>query len=700
MKLRKTVAAAASRRPIGEASSPKGPAEVIQIGIESGIEDTGPLSLPMELSSDQCNAYRQCIKVCGLEVTTYLKSVKWQHRIEGIALLKHTLHEIRNIPKKVILETILLQVKILIEDSVIQVYRSTVGLVRYLMISLINDMLPEDVQPAMAYPVPALIYKLGDMNARVRELALDLLLEMSSHSCLGVSFIASLVSPCTPAQAASSSYWKYIIGILNLLSALVASHPLSTDDEDDKFSVHSVMTIALQGLNVTSNKVRKTAISVVVQVYRKVGANCEAYLNGINASIVKQLKQDIEREGLSDLNVLQIAATRGEEEEDHAHFCLEERTLTPEQNESIDRWQALLGSNAISCIHSKKWRLRDRVFERLRAQIKTAIDIQNQGQESNSNSQSQCNEPSLLSKFYDPRNYQLTRAVFESLMEIVEKGLGDAIPQLIMSCILFMRSVLDLYIPVISVEHLQWHIKPVVQKLVTHVSGTTSTVTRAALEMMQHLSKSSKLGVKFISEIVVCPDTVPKVTSGNVKEGWKVTLARLMIVNDLVKEYSFCDEELSVETVMHFSAGSFQSPSGKVRSAAVAVIIEVYKKCGNVIRSYLRYQKPAILNDLKERIAKLARKDRTKSAPIQTLASIVQPLGVEDELEKVLPTRPSTFPAALEIDEEIPTVSITSRISKWKRQQNGEEQPAPTPPTSFVLPSTGRTLSHGRLVIS
>merc|ERR1719456_868333 len=151
-------------------------------------------------------------------------------------------------------------------------------------------------------------------------------------------------------------------------------------------------------------------------------------------------------------------------------------------------------------------------------------------------------------------------------------------------------------------------------------------------------------------------------------------LARLTILLQYIPVFDFTDHAgssgMSTEQVMSYTVSCFQSPNGKVRSAAVGVIIEVYKKCGNVIRIYLRNQKPALLNQLKEKITKVARKDRTKSAPIQTLASIVQPLGVEDEMDRIMPSRPATFSTVLEHDVMEPErESVRERVTQWKRER-------------------------------
>ena len=188
--------------------------------------------------------------------------------------------------------------------------------------------------------------------------------------------------------------------------------------------------------------------------------------------------------------------------------------------------------------------------------------------------------------------------------------------------------------------------------------------SQASLDFIMHLAKMKKVGVAYVSAAIM--ELGVHVTKSGA-EPWKLTLARLKILGAMTAEFEFKDggRGLSTEGVMTYVVSTFRSSNGKVRGAAVDAIIEVYKRLGNVIRVYLKNQKPALLADLKERIAKVARRDRTKSAPLQTLASMVQPLGIDDDH-----SRPSTFPSALEIEDSLPNPHDTmkAKIQRWKSE--------------------------------
>jgi hypothetical protein len=193
---------------------------------------------------------------------------------------------------------------------------------------------------------------------------------------------------------------------------------------------------------------------------------------------------------------------------------------------------------------------------------------------------------------------------------------------------------------------------------------------------------------------------------------WRVVVSRLELLSKIVEKYGFKDNGLSVEAVMTFTVSTFENPNGKVRKAAVNLIVEVYKHSGSVVRQYIKNQKPTLVQELKAKIMKIARKDRTKSAPIQRLANIVQPLDGGDD--GVLP-RPNTFPIAVHeplLDED--TMSTKEKLRHWQQEKEThlaamekkdgfvvvarektkaeEEKPEPPPPAAKipdVIPGPG-----------
>eukprot|EP01059_Diplonema_ambulator_P031508 TRINITY_DN57_c4_g1_i2.p1 TRINITY_DN57_c4_g1~~TRINITY_DN57_c4_g1_i2.p1 ORF type:complete len:816 (+),score=133.32 TRINITY_DN57_c4_g1_i2:124-2448(+) len=618
-------------------------------GIES---EPRPVSPPVPLSDSFVEANQQLVSLLGDDLVRHLKSTRWQHRVTGLKRLEEAVH-LLGVSKRAVVELTFPLIESTIPEAVFQVYSSGVGLLKYLLQAYLHDVPGDFLRGHVSGCVQQLIMRLGDVNGRVRDVAKDCLLALARHPRVGVNAVAEQATSGEICHGPDT--WKITIGKINLMISLLEEHPIV--EADVAFSVQKVMGLAVGAFDIVNQKVRKTATSLVVEIYKKIGSLSEKYLTNVPASILKSLKQEVEIE-MCDVDAFKNTEIREQEEEDLS--CLEpDLKLTPEQQESITRWSSLLNSKSIVCIMSKKWKLRDHVFTRLTATLAT-------------------------SPLPPDANYQLTRAVFEAYTEIAEIGISDAIPQLLVSCMTYLTALIKKYENLIAGEHLRWHLSNnIIHKLIGHVSGATSVVTQAASDLLKQLSRNQKLGVAYVSNIVMQPDYCK---SG---QNWKMMLARLTILNDFVQEFDFKEKQLSTEAVMGYAVGCFQCTNGKVRSAAVNVIIEVYKKCGNIIRVYLKEQKPTLLNELKEKIAKVARKDRTKSAPIQTLASIVQPLGV-DNPEAILPCRPSTFPAALETEDSLPPDTIRQRIQRWKTEQAQMERASNSTPKNGVSPSSSK----------
>eukprot|EP01027_Heterolobosea_sp_BB2_P024312 GEZU01036605.1.p1 GENE.GEZU01036605.1~~GEZU01036605.1.p1 ORF type:complete len:168 (-),score=15.44 GEZU01036605.1:231-734(-) len=122
---------------------------------------------------------------------------------------------------------------------------------------------------------------------------------------------------------------------------------------------------------------------------------------------------------------------------------------------------------------------------------------------------------------------------------------------------------------------------------------------------------------------------------------------------------------------MTFTVGTFESPNGKVRTAAVDVTLEVYKQSGNIIRTYLKNQKPALLRELKSKVVSEAKNTRTKSAPIQRLATIVQPFGFEDSEENRPQSWQQDSPTASKFSQSGPLANAAQRFSTGSLAMSG-----------------------------
>eukprot|EP01063_Lacrimia_lanifica_P039673 TRINITY_DN8775_c0_g1_i1.p1 TRINITY_DN8775_c0_g1~~TRINITY_DN8775_c0_g1_i1.p1 ORF type:complete len:821 (+),score=346.07 TRINITY_DN8775_c0_g1_i1:60-2522(+) len=653
-----------------------------EIGVAVGIEENEAKKHepPPELTDEIRDAAANAIKLLGEETVRLIKSTFWYHRSEGWLAIKDAVHDKLKqdaASKADALAVIFEHCLVALSDTVFQVFTAALSLTTHLLTSYVNDMnqpgYDSVVRTVYEQAIPLCIARLGEANSRVREASKEALLAYAAHPFIGVGCVAR---ECTTLVSVTQKDWKLLIGKLTLGTSLVQEHEMNTGEADedakDLFTLKSVMELAVAGLNVQNMKVRKTASTLVVDVYKKQGKKSEKHLRSLPASLLKQLKQEIEVE-LCDVEAFGDTEIIEQEEEDLRELE-QDFTVTEKQQEQLNRWMPIFETDGMKCIFSKKWKLREHIFTRVALLLSNAAE-----------------NPASPTPLIVPDNPKKTALAFAACVEIAEIGVQDGVPLLVVSCCNYISSILNVYGQHVADSLLRRHFDNVIiTRLISHYASSTSSVTAAALELLRELGRHEKLGPAFVSTLLMQQDHSK---SG---ENWKMNLARLKIIEQFVQDFEFKEEGLSTEAIMNYAVSSFQSTNGKVRSAAVGVIIEVYKKCGNVIRAYLRHQRPALLNDLKEKIAKIARKDRTKSAPIQTLASMVQPLGLDDGLDSVLNTtnqRPSTFPTTFEEVDDIPTNEpVRVRIQKWKKEQeakeNGEEPAANPPPVGPAGPCT------------
>eukprot|EP00755_Sulcionema_specki_P023947 Sspe_Gene.80122::Locus_50424_Transcript_1_1_Confidence_1.000_Length_1522::g.80122::m.80122 len=333
------------------------------IGVAVGVEEApADLPPPADLSPEDRKECANLISLVGEDLVKMLRSSRWQHRCDGLKELQGNLPSYPSGKHKLkVFELCVAHIAWAINDSVYQVYQTCLALWSHLVDVYAVDIPPAAVRERVAVAIPPLIGRLGDINGRVRDAAHNLLLDLARSQRVGVDFIASYAttnkeldgtsveSECAsepgsirssdgetasgngaqsppPAVPGNVSHWpssamgkhtvnlKLLIGRLNLCLALVQEHSLRSTGP---LSVPSVMAVAVEGLQTSNFKVRKTASSVVVEVYRRHGKNTEMYLQNLSSALLKQLKQEIEIE-LCDVDALEGAETKGEEEDDLA----------------------------------------------------------------------------------------------------------------------------------------------------------------------------------------------------------------------------------------------------------------------------------------------------------------------------------------------------------------------------------------------
>jgi hypothetical protein len=615
-----------------------GPKEVVQIGVGVGIADQPqqPIAPPAELTEEQREKSSKMIAVFGEEIVRGLYSQKWIHRMDTMKEVTASIFTYKSSKKSVktrMLEVFMQVVATLLLDSVLQVYLQCMEFFKLVVGDFASDINPDVLKEHLGPLLPTLLQRTGDMNSRICGAASDVFLFLAAQPQVGVSFVSEF---CT-APIENMNAFKQVIARLNLILALITEYNFG--HADSGLSPERVMAVIVDALNGSNPRVRKQASLVVVEAYKRLGKRTEMYLRGCKPSTLKFLKTEIEVE-LCDIDALTDADVKTQEEDD-LHVV---EQFSEEETRKMQPLVEAFGPG-ISCLFSKKWKLRENALDRLRQQL----DLGNiWGDPLGPNAQAKT--PNIAKKS------------FMHCCRVLMIGLQDAVPIVYtMSCNV-LQSALEAYSEAIGENDFKLGMENIITLLISRAGDLNTAVKTTTLETLTAVAKQQKIGVGFVATYLLSPIE-------NLNQ-WRIVVARLELLEVFVQQFGFNTGGLSTEATMTFAVGTFQSPNGKVRKAAVNLILEVYKKAGNIVRTYLRNQKPALVNELKSKIMKIARKDRTKSAPIQRLANIVQPLGVEEEEAKdSARKRPKSFPNTLGDMETSETMSMRERVQEWKKEK-------------------------------
>lgn len=611
--------------------------EPVTIGVGIGIEDQpqAPIGPPPELTEEQRENSAKLIAVFGEDLVRGLHSQKWVHRMDTIKEVTASMSTYTSGKRTVkvkMLEMFLQVVAALLLDSVLQVYLQCLDFFKAVVGDFASDIDPEVLQDHLGPLMHVLLQRMGDVNARICSGASDFVLYLAALPTVGLRYVSEYVTE--PVENALA--FKHVIARINLILTLINLYGFA---DEGGLSPERVMALIVTALNGTNPKVRKQASLVVVEAYKRLGKKTEQYLRACKPSTLKFLKTEIEVE-LCDIEALADADVKTQEEED----LLVLEPFEPEEQRKMQPLVEVFG-RGIQCLFSKKWKLRENALDRLRQQLEMGTVI-----------------PEALGT--STKGNSGAKKSFMHCCRVLMVGLQDPVPIVYnMSCSV-VRSAIAAYAEPISENDFKLGMENVINLLISRCGDLNTSVKTVTVETLTAVAGHEKIGVGFVATFMLTP-------VDNLNQ-WRMVVARLELLEAFVQQFGFSQGGLSTEATMTFAVSTFQSPNGKVRKAAVNLILEVYKKAGNIVRTYLRNQKPALVNELKSKIMKIARKDRTKSAPIQRLANIVQPLGTDDvdpmeDSEKR--RRPKSFPASIGDLETTDTMTVRERVETWKKEK-------------------------------
>mmetsp|Transcript_8005 Transcript_8005/g.9285 ORF Transcript_8005/g.9285 Transcript_8005/m.9285 type:complete len:542 (+) Transcript_8005:119-1744(+) len=173
-----------------------------------------------------------------------------------------------------------------IRDKVAPVYFASLEVLRTLVSICTKAMNQEVIHDGLDDLVPALIHRSGNLNPRISQASMSLICFLASELAVGVAYIAPFVlEPVKRMKNQTAA----LTGRLELISRLLERCGLS---DRTGFSVPKVLGFALPALETPDDKVRQSAVALVLDVYQRCGRTVdEKYLFRLKPALRKMLQR-------------------------------------------------------------------------------------------------------------------------------------------------------------------------------------------------------------------------------------------------------------------------------------------------------------------------------------------------------------------------------------------------------------------------
>mmetsp|Transcript_4207 Transcript_4207/g.15866 ORF Transcript_4207/g.15866 Transcript_4207/m.15866 type:complete len:806 (-) Transcript_4207:1186-3603(-) len=610
-----------SQQPLPSATQEPSPAQTDPFPAQSPAASPQKSTTLSHLTSEQEKTYATHIQVLASQnkhIIQMTLSSQWMHRIQALYYLKSfveslsfaqqqidsttTEQDIANLKKKLFVCVDLLD--LLLKDKVLKVYLVALEVLESLVTaaqSLGSLMARKLFDPILN----SLIVQLANKTKKFVKATESCFHFFCAQKSIGVNCVQSKLTTLDSLNTEEQKKLAAvsIVNRLTLLSSLVDHFGIASTEFDVAFEPEPLLRLAMHALQYYTSEqgIRLAAAQLVTHVHVKKPKLCTSHLKRLDSQTLKFLashiakhtnqKHTIDVESIDKQNLLQDFPA--EDQEDLKDGIVQEDMAKMKSH--IKQ----LGTPGIMNLFSKKWNKRNAVMEHLR-------EI--------------CAHGNII-----PVNDAVNVRHFIELSAI---SLDDNNPKVFVTTTKMMRELfcVDVF-KIHDVDQLyiqELLTKNVMPIIISKVGNMNSQVSKHCNKLLIDFSRSEKIGVRYVSEFLVEPET-----ESGFKQ-WKSVCGKLAILQKLIEIHRFGGDSLSMEAVMSYVVAAFSSPNGQVRQDAVTTIVEVYKRAGNVIQTYLKNQKPALMKELREKVMKEARSSRTNSAPINRLAAIVRPFGLED----------------------------------------------------------------------
>lgn len=185
------------------------------------------------------------------------------------------------------------------------------------------------------------------------------------------------------------------------------------------------------------------------------------------------------------------------------------------------------------------------------------------------------------------------REVFRAVCQCLSRLFKDKVANVFASSCRLLATATRVMGPGVGAREVHSNTANLVPQLLEKLGDAHAKARDAAREALMELAESE---LSLVAVALVRP-----VRS---QSAWRIVLGRLSIMLDLVPRFGLAkagDHGLTLEAVMEFTARTFESPNGEVRSTAVKLTLECCAIAGRAVEKFLpKNLKPAIRDVIDE----------------------------------------------------------------------------------------------------
>jgi hypothetical protein len=380
------------------------------------------------------------------------------------------------------------------------------------------------------------------------------------------------------------------------------------------------MRFAAFHLNASNNKVRKTAMSLVVYLHPIAAVNVFAFLKNVNPATMKIVSEELGESAMQNasedmmtptVSVLDQVELKQEAEDIAA--CIADGALSSENSLLVDLWEeSLIGLKSAACLFCPRWKVRERFVERIVSAVANS---------------SQLFIGSGATKIPGSLQWNLKNAtVIECFSQILERALGDSVPAVASAAIRALR----LSLPQLPSGNGAWpligNVCASLIKLASANQSKEAVMDIVALMVTQLSGGASCASPQKLFEAIAGVLCNPKMDV--VKAPPKLLIARMELLQHILILTPQLDVPGTLTTgrCMEVATAYLEAPNQKVRLAASTFVMELHSKVGSLIHPHLsKLSGTPAMEELRARLSNAA--SNKKNAKAVRLFNMVQPLA-------------------------------------------------------------------------